>query len=485
MFSSLKDQNTRTASTPKIVCATAGMSCFWQLLRYSNINAVFTPWASSQDGAMASYLLLLALVAAFCLCLAFVPKLRKQVPSVRTIIGASLASSLVLGFAPLASANMTDSPLAIIFTLLLAIGFVVLIRAWTIYLANTIQESFSSALMILLLSSMATLLLSLAISVAGSLSPLLRAPLPLLSAVLLIVYLHMTDDSLAIKCAFKNEKERSCSPLSLRWLFWLIFLLVLSTLAKGAITPVPLGIFDSPDRIYSTLITVIVGLVLAMIANVFDGRRTLIAYCACISVSVVLAAGFFALGFIGEKAAFISAACMVTSRAWVEAMLLLSAILWGMDRWGVFPSVVTFFILPELASSFIRRFLLPWIAQGSSIPLFSLMEALSLPLGVLFLVVCCLVLGKLAFNGMVEDASDTKVTEAESGSISLDGFAKKYSLTARETEIVGYLLRGYSLPLIAEEEVLSLSTVQTHCRNIYRKLGIHSKSELIKLVEAN
>ncbi len=55
-------------------------------------------------------------------------------------------------------------------------------------------------------------------------------------------------------------------------------------------------------------------------------------------------------------------------------------------------------------------------------------------------------------------------------------------LTPRETEVLGYLLQGRSLPYISQELFLSNGTLRTHTRNIYRKLKVHSKQELIDLV---
>jgi len=65
-----------------------------------------------------------------------------------------------------------------------------------------------------------------------------------------------------------------------------------------------------------------------------------------------------------------------------------------------------------------------------------------------------------------------------------DQLAGEDGLTGREREILGYLARGRSLPYIREELVLSKNTVETHTKNLYRKLGIHSRQELIDLVEA-
>lgn len=57
--------------------------------------------------------------------------------------------------------------------------------------------------------------------------------------------------------------------------------------------------------------------------------------------------------------------------------------------------------------------------------------------------------------------------------------ASEYGLTPREREIAVMTSRGYSSTYIAEKLVISSSTVRFHQRNIYTKLGIHSRQELI------
>jgi DNA-binding NarL/FixJ family response regulator len=55
-------------------------------------------------------------------------------------------------------------------------------------------------------------------------------------------------------------------------------------------------------------------------------------------------------------------------------------------------------------------------------------------------------------------------------------------LTKREREIAILLSEGLSCPVIAEKLFLSLQTVKTHCKNIYRKLEVNSRYELIIVV---
>lgn len=52
-------------------------------------------------------------------------------------------------------------------------------------------------------------------------------------------------------------------------------------------------------------------------------------------------------------------------------------------------------------------------------------------------------------------------------------------LTKRQSEILRHLLRGERIPAIAEALFLSPSTVRNHLSTIYRRVGVHSQSELL------
>ena len=58
---------------------------------------------------------------------------------------------------------------------------------------------------------------------------------------------------------------------------------------------------------------------------------------------------------------------------------------------------------------------------------------------------------------------------------------ERHGLTERESEVMELLARGYTQKRIAEELNLSISSVQTYAKTLYRKLGIHSRQELIDL----
>lgn len=57
-------------------------------------------------------------------------------------------------------------------------------------------------------------------------------------------------------------------------------------------------------------------------------------------------------------------------------------------------------------------------------------------------------------------------------------------LTARETEVIAMVLRGYSSAAIAATLDISDETVKVHRKNAYRKLGISSQAQLFSLFVA-
>lgn len=61
--------------------------------------------------------------------------------------------------------------------------------------------------------------------------------------------------------------------------------------------------------------------------------------------------------------------------------------------------------------------------------------------------------------------------------------AEKHGLTPRETEVLLLASSGRSCPFIAEKLVISENTVKTYLQKVYAKCHVHSRQELISLVE--
>jgi len=57
------------------------------------------------------------------------------------------------------------------------------------------------------------------------------------------------------------------------------------------------------------------------------------------------------------------------------------------------------------------------------------------------------------------------------------------SLTPREQEVMGYIVRGYTNRQIAESMYISVRTVEGHRASLFSKLGIKTRVELVELAE--
>ena len=67
---------------------------------------------------------------------------------------------------------------------------------------------------------------------------------------------------------------------------------------------------------------------------------------------------------------------------------------------------------------------------------------------------------------------------------SLDNFLKGMStLTPAERNITELYINGYEVSEIPEKAFISMNTVKKHNKNIYRKLGISSRDELMLYVD--
>jgi len=60
----------------------------------------------------------------------------------------------------------------------------------------------------------------------------------------------------------------------------------------------------------------------------------------------------------------------------------------------------------------------------------------------------------------------------------------QFTLTPKETEILHYLTKGYSVKFIASELSVSYETIKSHLRNIYRKLHVNCGKEAIAKILA-
>jgi DNA-binding CsgD family transcriptional regulator/heme/copper-type cytochrome/quinol oxidase subunit 4 len=66
-----------------------------------------------------------------------------------------------------------------------------------------------------------------------------------------------------------------------------------------------------------------------------------------------------------------------------------------------------------------------------------------------------------------------------------EAFLSRYGITGREREIILKVIQGKSNADIASELFISLATVKTHLHNIYKKIGVESRFDLLARVRSD
>lgn len=140
--------------------------------------------------------------------------------------------------------------------------------------------------------------------------------------------------------------------------------------------------------------------------------------------------------------------------------------------------------------AFVGPVVLAHIVSFTLIPLalsiFELERNLLLPM-LVYLCATLLLLGMLAVVVVVlQGTLDVSSAEGAHGEQKESyWWADDCGLTDREKQVAELLARGYSYKKIAQTLYLSVSTVQSHVRSVYRKCGVNSRQEMIDLVQVS
>ncbi len=182
-------------------------------------------------------------------------------------------------------------------------------------------------------------------------------------------------------------------------------------------------------------------------------------------------------------------ATITTSRVLAEAMVLVFAAgLVAHDDRSLFRGTFLCFVLPEMLACTVGYGMSPQLSAVSGNDAVDFFRCVGV------LLVAVVSVGVVAASALRElegleagaTAEDTEKPEELAAETfeSIAALTIKYGLTGREALIAQYIYQGYSVKRISNQENISINTVQTHSRNLYRKLGVHSRKELIDLVDS-
>lgn len=122
------------------------------------------------------------------------------------------------------------------------------------------------------------------------------------------------------------------------------------------------------------------------------------------------------------------------------------------------------------------------LASEILVTVFALDPPSSLVLALIFLVISLLVLiFGFFYIGLPHRAPAASASPLEDKCARL---AKEHDLTEREAAVLVPLAKGHTVKSIAEQFTVSFHTVRSQVRSIYLKLGVHSREELLDMLES-
>lgn len=130
------------------------------------------------------------------------------------------------------------------------------------------------------------------------------------------------------------------------------------------------------------------------------------------------------------------------------------------------------------ASLLLAFFLGLFLADGAG----TWLSAISLGLVFAFIVAGSFdIPGKSLAQGPVPASGAQAEKDASPGRC--ERFARRYGLSARETEVLALIARGRSVQAAADELFVAHSTVKTHIGHIYEKTGVGNRQDLLKMLD--
>lgn len=466
-----------------LVAPVVGMAFFWAYFRYQIVFTVLYPQNSTVALGPATipthgaFLLSLTLLA--CLALAWRPP--KRVTRLHLVACAALESLGTLGgllaLAAQTAATSAHTALVWLSALLSSGGFLVAFLSW----GARLSEGFCTSRLVVLSASY---LLSLV-----AFRPHTGIPH---EAFALAVPLGSSLCWLASTLLYRTS-EIAVRPTNLRTLLNPSVWLFAAFLLAGSVIR---GVADSmaadadPRRALSVPITTLFTVVCVgywLLTRRSGQANALPFVLSCwINFAALFFGGVFVFIMLGDLS--LGSSLVVIARSMLEIVLWMFLCDYAHRHHApVVPLFITGGVLVEAASWAISYVLVPSLAPWAS-------EGLASPRALTLIAIFCLiavitvVCGVLLMLQSIRQARENpavpdRTFPADSGGQSLTTLERIPGLSPRETNVTLLYAHGYSLSKVAEELGITTGSAQTSIKSVYRKLGVHSKNELISAVE--
>lgn len=483
-----------------------GLSAFWQLFRFTGYSVAQTLVNPPTFAAEPAYCLGLSLPVLFSIALLAAARRRSQTSdapalAVPVALGIGcLPPAMLLGgrllYAAHVSGVVLDSVMAL-FATSCALAATLLTRGWLEILLHRSPLGIRPALLCIAGSSLLSFFYAAvdqALDGGGVLLSLVASPLSFACLVLcdhLCGHPEKEGHSSVAGSPSAAHALKSRSILLLVTTSAVLFVLALSS--SGSVNASALNPASTESASLRHLITMAqVLLFIAFILSCVTTRQ--IVYLGWITFALLFLMGLLLIrangpGLFSFGVALVSAG----GRSFELLLFILVFLELVVARHRPWVPVVLF-LLPEAVAATLSRVALPALYASRELTFAGYVGPLSLGLAALFIACIMVYLVAELMRRPIQDSDPfAAVTAAARPSATpelrdpleahLRDVSDRYALSARESTVALLVARGYTAERIAAKEGLSINTVRTHTKNLYRKLGIHSRQELIDLAE--
>lgn len=470
------------AKIRRIAVASVGFSLTWVLLQPGSIPRSLVLSGAFYD--MWYGILLGSLIGAGILAVCARRRVEPFVEKHRFVVF-SLTMLSVAGFVLLTFAESAPFPeaLCVVAALLLAVGNLALLLGWFVSIFRLANDE---ACIVVAASVVAYALLRSACFQLGDALVVLDGFSPMISGVFWLMLASMGKpkdrEDQNVSC-----RRIDCDAAVLRKIpFFLVGPLALCLVCGRVTMGVFFGVVAQPPNdtmlLRNALIALMAVAFLVAVVRLRDKKRILVV--AWIPPTALLLFGqIFILAF-GSEQLFTSSAAITSALMCIEALALIVLFQFAQER-SVSPVLV-------VGLGYIILRIIPIAIQRSFA--MQLVTLFSVPEGSLVLVVITAVMAVITgllvfFFRFALEAGDSgsPAPEMEAAVVTQPEacrmLGEEAGLSPRETDIIVLVSEGNSQKRVSEKLGISYGTVQWYMKLIYRKLDIHSKQELVDLVE--
>lgn len=151
----------------------------------------------------------------------------------------------------------------------------------------------------------------------------------------------------------------------------------------------------------------------------------------------------------------------------------------------VIPVFVSVFVSTNIVSDALSFAVVPAFSSALGVDYAGLIRPASLAVGIIVFLCLAFFSGSMALSyPRGERAHGFEGTASSQLQRQVDELASRYGVSERESEVMLYIVQGYSYKATASELGITEGTVQSHIKRLYVKLDVHSRQELIETVRS-